>query len=85
MTKDQMLTKFREEVFCNSDKIDPCNERVWSDLACGFFLGLGASIEVATDYELECAADRGCISLEIYRRERGILPRNKGNEEEKVS
>jgi hypothetical protein len=41
------LIRFKNEVWEQSNKIDPDDEYVWFDLSLGFFLGAGANLKTA--------------------------------------
>ena len=51
MVKDKeiLVLKWKEQVFDRAEEVDPNNEMDWEDLAIGFFLGLGQSVEQAEE------------------------------------
>jgi len=64
MTNKELLLQFKKEVYDREIEIDPNADKDWNDLACGFFLGLGATIDQATDYKLLCAANIGSVEID---------------------
>ena len=63
MQNKELLLAFRQKVYDRVAEIDPDGEKDWNDLACGFFLGTGASVEQATNYSLLCAANNGKLEI----------------------
>ena len=51
---------WKKNVWDKQEEVDPGNERDWADLALGYFIGLGMSIEEAEDSVRE-ASKQGLI------------------------
>lgn len=64
LSDEELLRLFKENVYDKASLIDPGDEMDWNDLACGYFLALGASIDQATDYSLLCAANSGKTTVD---------------------
>lgn len=52
LTDEDLLRAFKEEIWDKASEIDPDGRMDWEDLALGFFLGIGVSLEQASNYEL---------------------------------
>jgi len=56
--KDKAINEWKKRVYDNVVHVDPHEERVWEDLAVGFFMGLGFDYGDAITLYYEATARR---------------------------
>jgi hypothetical protein len=60
MTSEEAVKLWKERIHDKADEVDPDNRRDWEDLAVGFFICLGFSVDESEDLYQQCI-DKGCF------------------------
>lgn len=64
----EVIDAWREKICNHGEEIDPENELDWTALFIGFAIGMGLSIESATDYALYDEHAYPCEHPAVYPR-----------------